>query len=260
VGFLTWLGCLAAAGLAAFGALVAADWFRIKVWMSPQVNRARRQGRWVILSTEYNQARYILYLALVPWGAAWVFFTMLFLDRAAGPNAATDFAFVLAAGLALGLAGNAFLVRAFRRGILAMSPIECWCNAGTGHAESPSPPFGPPPLPARPLVQFPELEERYLANLRAEPDAFGPAARKMQLLAMDYEERDQLADAESLYRRALVLWEEVRGPAHPDVAEGLHQLGQLLLRLGREAEARELLTRAMAIWEQRDNAQPSGIC
>src|SRR5262245_54280273 len=46
VGFVTGLGCLFASGLAAFVALVAADWFRIKVWMSPQVNRARRQGRW----------------------------------------------------------------------------------------------------------------------------------------------------------------------------------------------------------------------
>ena len=51
-------------------------------------------------------------------------------------------------------------------------------------------------------------------------------------------------------RRAFAIREKSFGPDHPDVAQSLNSLAQLLQTSNRAAEAVPLMRRAVAIWEQ----------
>ena len=63
-------------------------------------------------------------------------------------------------------------------------------------------------------------------------------------------ERAQYSQAESLYRQALAIREQVFGSEHPDVAASLNELGVLYYRQGKYIEAEALYQRALAIREQ----------
>jgi transcriptional regulator with XRE-family HTH domain/tetratricopeptide (TPR) repeat protein len=56
--------------------------------------------------------------------------------------------------------------------------------------------------------------------------------------------------AESLYRRALRIWEQELGPEHPDVADLLSNLAKLYDDQDKCSEAEPLYQRALRIWEQ----------
>ena len=55
--------------------------------------------------------------------------------------------------------------------------------------------------------------------------------------------------AETLYRRALSIWDASFGPDHPDVAESLNNLAGLLSDTNRNSEAELMFRRALSIWE-----------
>ncbi|GHO46878.1 FxSxx-COOH system tetratricopeptide repeat protein [Ktedonospora formicarum] len=63
-------------------------------------------------------------------------------------------------------------------------------------------------------------------------------------------ERGQFAEAMLHYQRSLHLWEQKRGPDHPDTARALHNLAVLYWRMGQYAEAEPLFLRALRIREE----------
>ena len=66
-------------------------------------------------------------------------------------------------------------------------------------------------------------------------------------LAAFYREQGEFDKAESQYKRALRLKEEMSGPDHPDVAMILHNYAALLRDARRYREAENLIIRAKAI-------------
>jgi hypothetical protein len=56
-------------------------------------------------------------------------------------------------------------------------------------------------------------------------------------------------EVEALLQRALAMREKAFGPAHRIVAETLHALGVHYQRIGRSSQAKELLTRAVNVWD-----------
>ena len=75
-------------------------------------------------------------------------------------------------------------------------------------------------------------------------------AASLNNLALLYKDQGKYADAEPLYQRALAIWEDALGPAHPDVATSLNNLAGLYYAQGQYAEAEPLYRRALAIWEK----------
>ncbi len=63
-------------------------------------------------------------------------------------------------------------------------------------------------------------------------------------LAGLYMVQDKYGDAESLYRRTLVIWERALGKDHPDVAMALENYADLLRKTDRPAQARKVQSRA----------------
>ena len=83
-------------------------------------------------------------------------------------------------------------------------------------------------------------------------------ARAVDGLADIERRRGRLPEAEQLYLRSSVLWEELLGPDQPRLAITLHNLGMLYVEQARDREAEEFLGRALEIWEARygaDSAQ-----
>jgi tetratricopeptide (TPR) repeat protein len=77
-----------------------------------------------------------------------------------------------------------------------------------------------------------------------------PTARLMNNLGVYRQARGQYRAAEPLYRRALAIDEQSRGPDHPEVAIRLNNLAVLLRATDRLAEAEPLYRRALAIRER----------
>ena len=70
-------------------------------------------------------------------------------------------------------------------------------------------------------------------------------------------QREDYAQAEVFYRRALELRERALGPEHPDTARSANNLGVMLSMQGRHAEAEVLFRRALAAIEiARGGAHP----
>ncbi len=69
-------------------------------------------------------------------------------------------------------------------------------------------------------------------------------------LALLLQATNRLAEAESLMRRALEIYEKSYGPEHPDVAADLNNLAQLLQATNRLGEAEPLMRRALTIDEK----------
>jgi tetratricopeptide (TPR) repeat protein len=72
--------------------------------------------------------------------------------------------------------------------------------------------------------------------------------RSLNNLALLYQSQGRHAEAEPLYKRALVITEKALGPDHPRVGTTLNNLAQLYRAQGRHAEAEPLVRRANAVW------------
>jgi tetratricopeptide (TPR) repeat protein len=70
-------------------------------------------------------------------------------------------------------------------------------------------------------------------------------------LANLYYEQGNYVQAESLYQRALTIWEYAHGPDHSLVASPLNGLAQLYSAQGKYKQAEPLYQRALAIVEQQ---------
>jgi tetratricopeptide (TPR) repeat protein len=76
-----------------------------------------------------------------------------------------------------------------------------------------------------------------------------PTARLFNDLGVLFDIKADYAEAETLKRRALAIFETSLGPDHPNVATNLNNLAQLLHATNRLAEAEPLMRRALAIDE-----------
>jgi tetratricopeptide (TPR) repeat protein len=72
-----------------------------------------------------------------------------------------------------------------------------------------------------------------------------------------YYQQGKYAEAKSLYRRALSIWEQSLGPEDQSVAYALMSLGDLYYQQGKYAEAEPLFLRALHIREQAQGPQHS---
>jgi tetratricopeptide (TPR) repeat protein len=93
----------------------------------------------------------------------------------------------------------------------------------------------------------------YLSVKEAEKWGDGDArlGTSLRKLAGAYVAQGKYAKAEPLYERALAVDEKALGPAHPDVARDLNNLGELLNTwLGKHREAKPFFERAVAIDEK----------
>src|SRR5450755_530016 len=77
------------------------------------------------------------------------------------------------------------------------------------------------------------------------------AGRVLNKIAAYLWDRARYAEAEPLYQRALHIWEQQLGPAHPDVAHSLNGLANLYRKQSKYAEAEPLYQRALRIREQQ---------
>ena len=83
------------------------------------------------------------------------------------------------------------------------------------------------------------------------PTALGPehpdVAKSLHNLAGLYKAQGRYAEAESLYKRALAIFEHALGPEHPHVAASLENYAALLRETARADEAERMEARAKAI-------------
>jgi tetratricopeptide (TPR) repeat protein len=86
-----------------------------------------------------------------------------------------------------------------------------------------------------------------------------PTVRLLNQLGGMLKEKADYAQAEPLYRRALLINEQSYGPDHPNVATGLTNLAQLLQDTNRLAEAESLMRRVLAIDEKSSGPDHSVI-
>ena len=80
--------------------------------------------------------------------------------------------------------------------------------------------------------------------------AFPEAARLLSQAGSYLTARAQYLEAESLYQRALHIFEQAHGPHHPDVATSLNGLANLYREQGKYEQAESLYQRALHIFEQ----------
>ena len=102
-------------------------------------------------------------------------------------------------------------------------------------------------------VHFPDLEERYLAALTQDAETASTLGRRLELLVVDYVERGQFADADSLYHRAIAIRDSSFRDSLPEIADALHALGKWVLDQGRTDDGKELWRRAVATWERESD-------
>ncbi|HNE34845.1 MAG TPA: tetratricopeptide repeat protein, partial [Nitrospira sp.] len=81
---------------------------------------------------------------------------------------------------------------------------------------------------------------REAAQSRADDARVAVAANQLGLL---YHDQGRLAEAESLYQRALGIWEAQLGPEHEDVAAALNNLAEIAHAKGEWAAAEPLYER-----------------
>ena len=72
-------------------------------------------------------------------------------------------------------------------------------------------------------------------------------AQSQNNLALLYRSSGNYVEAESLYKRALVIWEKANGLDHPYVRTVLKNMAKLYVSIGRKEEAKRLDERAKGI-------------
>ena len=97
---------------------------------------------------------------------------------------------------------------------------------------------------------YAKAEQKFSAALE-KAKKFGPQdprlATTLNNLAALYVTQGKYAEAESLYKRALAIWEKALGPEHPHVATSLENYAALLRKTNRKKKAKKLEARAKAI-------------
>ena len=76
------------------------------------------------------------------------------------------------------------------------------------------------------------------------------AASSLNTLALLYQAKGDLVQAEPLFKRALAIREKALGPDHPDVAQSLNNLAGVYKDKGDFVPAEPLYQRSLAIWER----------
>ncbi|MBZ0232924.1 MAG: tetratricopeptide repeat protein [Deltaproteobacteria bacterium] len=76
---------------------------------------------------------------------------------------------------------------------------------------------------------------------------------------MAYGQTGNVDEALEHDRRAVAIYEQVRGPSHPELAMPLNNLATSLLDYGELADARRTYERARAIWESSPSAAREGL-
>src|SRR5207253_2468433 len=106
---------------------------------------------------------------------------------------------------------------------------------------------------ARQEGRYSEAERLFIDAIK-EVEGFGPGDPRLPAslnsLAELYRTRSKYAEAEALYKRALVIREKTLGADHPQVATSLHNLAVVYHDERNYAEAEPLYRRALAIWEK----------
>jgi len=72
-------------------------------------------------------------------------------------------------------------------------------------------------------------------------------AQSLNNLAELYRAQGKYAEAESLYKRSLAIWEKALGPNHPYMAQICENMAKGYRSLGKEKEAEQLEARAKKI-------------
>ncbi|MDR4473854.1 MAG: tetratricopeptide repeat protein, partial [Nitrospira sp.] len=103
---------------------------------------------------------------------------------------------------------------------------------------------------AREAAHYTEAEP-LLAQVMREAEQAGDEGGRVALaansLGLLYHDQGRLAEAESLYTRALGIWEAQLGPEHEDVAAALNNLAEIAHARGEWAAAEPLYERVLAI-------------
>ena len=101
--------------------------------------------------------------------------------------------------------------------------------------------------------RYGEAEKSFRIAIK-EAEKFGPEGESLGAslnnLGLVYSAQGKYAEAEPLYKRALVIVDKVLGPEHPSVATGLNNLAALYDAQGRYTEAEPLYRRSLAIDEK----------
>lgn len=96
------------------------------------------------------------------------------------------------------------------------------------------------------LARYTEAEPHLRAAVRLAKNLEEESVGSSNLASL-LQDTNRLAEAESLYRRALAIDEATYGPDHPHVAIDLSNLAQLLQVTDRSIEAEPLMRRALAV-------------
>ena len=103
---------------------------------------------------------------------------------------------------------------------------------------------------AREAAHYAEAEQLLQRALR-EAEQVGPddprVATAANNLGLLYHDQGRLQEAQSLYTRALAIWEQHVGPEHEDVAAALNNLAEIAHAEGDWARAEPLYERVLAI-------------
>ncbi len=109
---------------------------------------------------------------------------------------------------------------------------------------------------------YEEAEQHWLAALES-AQAFGAqdlrSVQSINNLGKLYRTRSQYTQAESFYRRALVILEQALGPEHPEVARSLNNLTGIYHAKGEYAKAEPMSQRALAIREKSLDPEHSDV-
>jgi tetratricopeptide (TPR) repeat protein len=109
------------------------------------------------------------------------------------------------------------------------------------------------------MGRYAEAEQAYLQSIRRfEEIRSSPAdlSRPLNNLAALYVAAGRYSQAETLFRRVLAIRREVDGPAHPNVATVLGNIGQVLLERSEYPLAAQYLSEALAIWRGQADPPP----
>ncbi len=96
-------------------------------------------------------------------------------------------------------------------------------------------------------------------ELTPEQEARLEDARRLRYDGIKAAKKQDNQNAETLYRQALHLHEQVLGASNPAISDSLNQLIYFCARSGQDAEAKALIERALALLRQKPKPEHRGI-